>query len=102
MDLEEVCIKRKAIGKYVNGRYVAGKESAFEIEANVQPLTGNEILQVPEGERQAENLWMYSETHIKADDVVERGGNEYMVKAAQQWIGRYTKSRLVKIDVERH
>ena len=73
---------------------------------NVQPLSGLEILQVPEGDRTREILNIWKEFELLAKDIVIRNGIDFEVQNPVDWIQPLTrlshkKVRIVKVDVER-
>jgi len=102
-DGERVLFKRKALGVYRRGKYVESKSFVeFDCEkASVQPLTGKEQLQLPEGDRNRQHLWIYTPFAVKENDVMVRMGTEYEVQVVEDW-GSYRKARGVKIDVDRN
>lgn len=77
---ESLTIKRKAAGSYVNGHFVAGDESTISIDADVRPLTGIQILQLPEADRKRESYNLYTESEIKVNDIVVRDSKEYEIQ----------------------
>ena len=82
---ETIIIIRKTAGSYVNGRYVEGDETEIEIDANVQPLTGNEFLQLAEGDRYKESWKVFSASEIRANDVITRLGKTYEVRRVSDY-----------------
>lgn len=71
-----------------------------------QPLSGFEILQVPEADRTRETLNWFTEIGLQHKDLVVRGGVDFEVKTVEDWsvpgvCVSYSKHRLVKVDVER-
>ncbi len=79
LKIETITLTRKAAGTYVNGHYVEGAGASSSIEANVQPLTGNEVLQLPEADRYRESWKVFSSSEIRVDDVITRSGKTYVV-----------------------
>ena len=75
MDLlenEEIVIKRPTAGSYVKGRHVAGVPEILTCDASVQPLDGDDLLLLPEANRNMDTLKWYSETEIRIDDYLKR------------------------------
>lgn len=69
---------------------------------NAQPINGREILQVPEGDRESDNMWLYTEADIRPNDVVVRQGVQYEVRTAEDWRQqrlRHVRCRMVRRDV---
>lgn len=82
----ETITVNRAVNSYdANGRPQVDSSSSFDTEASVQPLSGNETLQLPEGDREQENLWCYTTVELKADDEVIRDGKKFKVREARNW-----------------
>jgi len=62
-------VKRRAAGTYTNGTFVPGAESQISIKGSVQPLSGSELLLLPEGERVRAKCKMYSHDGLKTASV---------------------------------
>lgn len=91
------------VGKvtYVDGKPVQTQESSYEIVCNVQPMTGRDLLLVPEGDRHKEQYWLWCEQNQKAmevNDRVVRGGINFQIQSTENW-GSYTKARIMRDDV---
>jgi len=65
-------VTRRAAGNYSTGTFVPGVESQFEIEGSVQPLSGSELLLLPEGERVRARCKMYSHAELKTASVKDK------------------------------
>jgi len=87
LDAEIITIKRRTTGSYVQGHYVDGTESSSAINANVQPLTGKEILQLIEADRIRESLKILTVSEIRVNDTVVRGGKNYEVQKIADFSG---------------
>lgn len=59
-------IKRTVPGSYVNGVYVEGAETTFTIQASVQPMSGEDIVSVPEGRRASDMVKLYTSTDLNS------------------------------------
>ena len=85
-----------------NGEPIKGAHPIkFSIKCNVQPITGDELLQLPEGSRTADqfNLFTYSTPKkLVKNDFVIRNGNKYQVQTVEDW-GDFFKCRIVRVDV---
>lgn len=99
---EEVTVKRQTnIGQYANGYPVDPVYDTFTVKGNYQPITGNEILQLEEGDRtrQVANFW--TDTLLQKDDIVVRNSIEYEVRVVEDWnqqrLAHY-KARIVRKD----
>ena len=52
--------KRYAASTNTKGRWVDGADSPISFKASVQPLRGNELLTLPEGQREKETYRLYT------------------------------------------
>ena len=59
-------VKRTAPGSYPNGVYVEGAESTITIQASVQPVTGQDMVSVPEGRRASDVVKVYTDSDLFA------------------------------------
>lgn len=80
--------------------------SSYTVIATVQPMSGKDLLLVPEGFRDKESLWMWSRNDdsamdsptVDVADIVVRNGAQYQVQTAENW-GSYNKAMLIACDV---
>ena len=102
LDIEAITITRTAAGSYVAGHYVAGSPQQFDARGNIQPLSGIELQQLPEGDRQKEVKKIYTAFALQNGDVVTRSdGIRYEVQAVEDWTAFHQphyKARLVRIE----
>ena len=100
---------RFAAGSYVNGRYVDATDSTISIEANVQPLPGEELINLPEAQRDSEAIQLFttsdiktaSESDAKKADRVVYDGKTYEVHLVEKFImGVQDHYRAVAIKVD--
>lgn len=73
-----------------------------EIEGNVQPVTGKELLEVPEGDRERQIFNVFSKEKLNPNDIVIRNNIEYEVRLNEDWNqGRaaHNFARIIKKDV---
>lgn len=75
----DVVISREAQGSYVNGYWVEGSTTTFNIKAKVQPLKDTELKLLPESDRNRSWLKMYIQ-EIQSPTISA-------VRAAQQGVG---------------
>ncbi len=68
--------------------------TSFLIEASIQPLTGRQLMDLPEGKRGDETCWLFSSTELRSvdpetlsDRVIYRG-ESWVVTKTEQWEGR--------------
>lgn len=57
-------IKRTVAGSYVNGVYIEGAESTFDIMASVQPVSGQDLVAIPEGRRASDMVKIYTDADL--------------------------------------
>ena len=80
-----ITISRKADSTYVNGHPVDEAETNPEIKANVQPLSGDEILQLPEADRQKDVKKLFSTSEILVNDIVPYNSKNYEVQKVRDF-----------------
>lgn len=84
-------VTRHAAGTRVQGRSVPGAVSTFSIIASVQPVTGRQLQDLPEGQRGTETIAIYTRTELKtrsADsepDLVDNEGVPFEVVRVERW-----------------
>lgn len=102
MELHTFTAKRRAKGNHVRGHYSPGKLTTFEkLKGNIQPLNGQELLQVPEGDRQKENNWLFTSFEIADNDIVIYKDIKYEVQVVKDWTPfciSYYRARITKLD----
>ena len=84
---------RKAAGTHVDGTWVEGVETAFTFYGSLQPLTGKDMLSLPEGRRDRETYLIYTSTELMAvdvnnqvnPDIVTINGNEFEIIQVEPW-----------------
>lgn len=91
-----ITILRQGEGGYVDGYWVNGVETPLNIEANVQPMRGHELLTLPESDRTKESIKVYCvETlrtveevgQTKADIIVWEGKRFQAIKTMTYKMG---------------
>lgn len=103
MKLEKIDIKRRAQDYLLEGHWIKSDLTEFNnIDANVQPLKGTEILQLSEGDRKKRTRLLFTPSfEIKTNDIVMHDDTKYEVQALEVWKGiklTYSKCLLVKLD----
>ena len=110
LNLQTVTVTRYAAGSYNSEReYVEGSTSTFEINATIQPLRGEELQSLPEGERTSEQYWVFTytelstadETDLSQGDVIEYNSKDFDVVQVETWVGptsatTHFKARMVR------
>ncbi len=99
-------VRRTATGSYDNtGVYQDGVQTVITVFASVQPLTGDDIERIPEGDRTkdmwkvyaADELRIHDEkTGAKADKITIMG-DEYVVQDVRKWPGHW-RATVVKVE----
>ena len=69
-----ITLRRPSAGSYVNGIWVEGSYTDSTITASIQPLTGEDMQELPEGRRLSEAFKMYTSTPVMT--VQEAGSNQ--------------------------
>ena len=83
---KEIQVLRREDGEYVNGFFQIGRTVAnFIAVGSVQPLTGRERLQLPEGDRDREHLNIWTEDDIRVDDTLIVNCKEFEVRTIDDW-----------------
>lgn len=87
---------------YLGGKLsiTPGASARFTLAANVQPLGGKDLQLLPEGDRFADQLWVWTNVvnpGLQINDQVTRRGRVYQVQSAEEW-GTYIRARLVAVD----
>lgn len=84
-------IKRLTPGAYVNGFWVEGSSSTFNILATVQPVSGLEMQSLPEGRRESQAVKIYTSTQLrtiedsKNPDILLAFGYEFEIATVEPW-----------------
>ena len=81
-------VTRRAAGAYVNGRHQPGTTSSFTIQAAVMPLSGRDLLRLPEGMRSSELLSVFTPTKLQLagqPDTIAIGDGTYEVQEMEDW-----------------
>ena len=91
---KEYIVTRATIGSNTKGTYVPGATSNITIEANWQPLSGKELLNLPELQRTRRSIKVYSEdeirglndvTKIPADIITIEDGSKFEIQNVQYY-----------------
>ena len=87
-------VKRFGKGEYDSrGIYVRGEDREFEINASIQPVTGNMVKLLPEHRRNADSIVIYSVEELYSSDekdgrpadIVIYRGRKYEVFSVKDW-----------------
>jgi hypothetical protein len=89
LDNEAITIKRYAEGTYDEyGNYTDGTETVITGEkGSIQPISGKEVLQVPEGDRFKQIYKLYTSYQVLVNDIIVRVSDsiEYEVKSVSNY-----------------
>lgn len=98
-------LKRPGAVSYVNGLAVAGATSSSTIAAVVTPLTGRELLRLPEGDRDKERLLVLSRSEMRTTgvggkaDLITINGEDYEVSSVEPWpMFGFHKAVVTRVD----
>lgn len=65
-----IVVLRQGEGAWIDGYWVNGAEIPLDIEANVQPMRGHELLTLPEADRTKESIKVYCVETLKTVEEV--------------------------------
>lgn len=87
---EKITIRREGSGgEYVEGHYVPADDEAPAptAKANIQPLSGKEVIQLPESDRIRQPIRIYTDFALQDNDIVIRklDSKEYEVQRVSNW-----------------
>lgn len=75
-----VSLTRTAAGAHNDdGEWVPGASTTTTIRAAIQPATGNQLMDVPEGMRTEARWLLWSRSEVKTDDEITSKGVRYRV-----------------------
>jgi hypothetical protein len=86
-------VTRTVAGSYVQGRYVPGGTTTLNVDASVQPITGRDLLALPEGQRTEEMRVVFAKTELRTrgpsndPDRLTIDGEAWEVRNVERWQG---------------
>jgi hypothetical protein len=85
---------------YVDGKPQSQVITKHPFQANVQPLSGRDLLIVPEHQRFLEQWWIFVPLHhaLTAGNIIHRKGIHYQIQETQSW-GSFQECRMMRVDV---
>ena len=117
---ETLPVARKQAAHYVDGKPVYAPNLEFFIITNVQPVSGRDLLLVPEHDRFTEQYWLYFKndqwfvnqgleyhgpSYLMINDIITRKDQanpntvaNYQVQTIENW-GSYCRARMMRVDV---
>lgn len=90
---EKITIKRFEVGEYVDGSYVDGTESEFDMLAVITPMGLRELQLLPEGQNDQQWINIYSEVElqtgveklgVRADRILWNGDEFEVLKTSKR------------------
>ena len=107
----EVSVKRqRREGQYVKGEWVPTSiNNSFSIKASIQPIDGEQLQQLEEGERstEARSLWtttkllnVREDGRMNADIVIDQDDSEWLVTKVETWpkLLNHFKCTIIRIN----
>lgn len=93
---QEIKLKRRSAGSYVDGVWVNGIETSRTIKASVQPATHEQLLNLPEAQRTKSTLAIFTTEALNtvnlsnkiSADRIEYNGETYEVQQVSPWVHR--------------
>jgi hypothetical protein len=95
----EICMERPGPVEFVRGKpVVVGKSEKFTILGNIQPVSGNDLLQMPEADRRSHHKYIYTRDRVEMNDIATINGKQWETQEIEEW-GPYLQVRVVLKDV---
>ncbi len=91
-------VKREGRVTWEDGVSLAGDIQEFEIRGMSVPLTGRDLLLVPEADRFKVQIWIFTEEDLQNNDIVVFQGANYAVQNVEPWYW-YKRARAMRVDV---
>lgn len=99
-------VTRKQAATYLKGRLVSPETTTFSITASVQPLTGNDMVLLPEGSRSGNTKVLFTTTQLNTvgtaePDTIVIESVDYDVFNVETWEGfnqTYYRTLVRKVD----
>ena len=104
IDKATYSVERPGVTSYSAGVGSKAASTTFTIKGNAQPLSGNELLQLSEGDRQRQNMKLYTKTELMVNDLVTiDSGNAFEVQNVEDWTRQirlpHYKARIMRVDI---
>lgn len=85
----------------VNGRSMPTGTTTITITGSVQPISGEDTQRLPEGLRNREVLWLFTDSEVFAPespgpDLIQVDGKDFEVVSSERWapLGNYWRAML--------
>lgn len=105
---QALTVSRRGAGTLDHGRFTPATPTTFDIAASVQPVSGRDLLRLPEGLRTRELVAVFTGGDLRTADeaaglAADRfvyGGRTYEVQTLEDWtqLGGYRKAIAAKVD----
>lgn len=98
--METLTVTRDGAPTYTDGKPVYPTPTTFDVVCNVQPVSGRDLLLVPEGDRFKEQYYIWSEQNempVEVNDRITREGVNFQVQSPEMW-GSYKRVRIMRMD----
>lgn len=95
-----VTLSRRAAGAYdADGQFVEGAVTTVATRATVQPVSGRERMELPEGARMQARWTIWSATELLPDDRITFGGETYEVQFVmpRSTLGQFWRATLMLV-----
>ncbi|WP_136625094.1 head-tail adaptor protein [Aureimonas flava] len=75
-------------GSWARGKWVSVPSAPQPIRASVQPVSGREYQNLPEGIRNEAQAVIYSPVALRSDDTIVDGETRYRILSIDDWLAR--------------
>ena len=72
-------VLKRCEGTWINHKWVTGAETSTTIRAAVQPASGRQLIDLPEGIREEARWLAWARSEILVDDTIIHGGQSFRV-----------------------
>lgn len=108
LGMRSVVVTRRGAPTVTKGRVTPPTPTTYSVNANVQPLSGSELLRLPEGLRTRETVALWTDVDLRtADesagvlaDTVAINGRTYEVELVEDWRFHGGYRRFIAAKVE--
>lgn len=98
MQRQEISVRREFKVNWSEGLPYAMDVKTFCFRGVMFPITGKELLLVPEGDRFRQNIWVFTQGDLRDNDLVTFCNNPYEVQTVEEW-GSFKRARAMRMDV---
>ena len=101
MAIQKIIVKRPEPPLLLDGHYEEKCYHSENIFANVQPLSGRELDQLPEGDRTKDHRTIFTRSKLQVQDIVVLENVDYEILMVETWdmfCAKHYKARAVKVN----